>query len=290
MPPLTPLHSLFGASHTDLIASLPAAGYADVASVRRTVAQGSTAQTIVVDSTVGLDPGDLVHVAIAGHDETREIDTIDSATAFTVTQAFSAVPLTGETVDNGPQVIQRELVRAESLVISKLPERYRRLIERVDGELIVRSAESGQTAATLGLPPAGTVKLYRNFTGMLEELPGAGELDAASWSRDGQAITFDPPLAEGDRILASYGVAIETITILQTILLDLATYRVGRMLFGQLQAVTPEWLLSFRERGEQVLDEIFTSGRGIAELDSLSLYEDWQRPNRGIISGIVERS
>jgi len=290
MSSLTPQFSLFGASSSDLLASLPAAGYGDVASVRRTAAQGSTAETIVVDSTVGLEPGDLIHVRIAEHDETREIETIDSATEFTVAEAFSAAPATGELVDNGPQVIQRELVRAESLVISKLPERYRRLVERVDGELIVRNAEPGQASASLGLPPAATVKLYRNFAGMLEDLPLAGELDASAWSLDEQAVTFDPPLAEGDRILASYDVAIGPVTILQTVLLDLATYRVGRMLFGQLDAVTPEWLNSFRDRAEQVIDEIASSGRGIAELDSLSLYEDWQRPNRGIISGVVERS
>jgi len=288
--PLLPRFSLFGASHADVLSFLPAAGYGDVASVRRTVAQGSTAETIVVDSTVGLDAGDLIHVRIAEHDETREIETIDSATELTVAEAFSAAPAAGELLDNGPQIVHRELIRAESLVISKLPERYRRIIERVEGELIVRTAEPGQTAASLGLPPAGSVTLYRNFTGMLEDLPLADELDPSAWSLDEQAVTFDPPLTEGDRILASYDVAIGPVTILQTVLLDLAAFRVGRMLFGQLDAATPEWLDSFRDRAEQTLDQIASTGRGIPELDSLSLYEDWQRPNRGIVAGVVERS
>ena len=283
-------YDLFGASVSDVLAYLPSAGWADVATVRRTIAQGSTTTTLVVDSSVGFEAGGLVHVPVAGHEEVRMTGQILSATSFSLTQALSAAPAVGDVVDDGPEVVWRELVRAESFVLSKLPERYRRLIDRVDGELIVRSAEQGQQTAQLALPPAGTVKLCKNYSGLLEDLAPDDELDPAAWSCEDQTITFAPTLEQGDRVLASYDAAPATICILQTLLVDLATWRLGRKLFGQLSSVTPEWLLSFHDRGEKVLDEIFTTGRGIAELDAIVLFEDWQRPTHGIAWGVVERS
>ena len=283
-------YGLFGAGVSDVLAYLPGAGPADVASVRRVVGSGSTAENVVVDSTVGLAAGDLVHAVVSGHDEMREIDEVVSGTSFSVTEAFSGAPAAGSIVDNGPEVVWRELVRAEGFVISKLPERYRKLLDRVDGEVIVRSAAAGQTSALLGLEPVeGDVKLYKNFAGLLEELGPDDEMDAGEWSLSERAITFSPGLAEGDRVLASYGVGVLSLCVLQTVLVDLATYRVGRLLVGQLAKVTPEWMLSFRDRAERVLDEICSAGRGVAELDGLVLYEDWTRPNRGVACGSVER-
>jgi len=283
-------YNLFGASVDDVLGYLPGAGFSDVATVRRRIQQGSTSTTIIVDSTAGLQAGDYVHAPISEHGEAREIEQIVSATSFSVTEAFSAAPDAGDFVDNGPECIRRELVRAESFVTSKLPERYRRLIDRVEGEVIVDSAQEGQDSATLGLATAGNVKLYKNFAGILNELGPEDELPDTAWSRDGQNITFDPALVEGDRVLASYDVAIGTVCILRTLLTDLATFRVGRSLVGQFDRVTPEWLLSFRDRGEKRLEEVFSTGRGIGEFDGLKLYEDWERPGHGVRCGVVEKN
>jgi len=283
-------YNLFGASVDDVLGYLPGAGFRDVATVRRQIQQDSTDTTIIVDSTVGLQSGDYVHAPISEHDEVREIDEIVSATSFSVTQAFSEAPDAGDTVDNGPECIRRELVRAESFVTSKLPERCRKLVDRVEGEVIVDSAEEAQDSAALGLATASNVKLYKNFAGMLNELGPEDELADTAWSLDGQDVTFDPALVEGDRVLASYDVTIATICILRTLLTDLATFRVGRSLIAQFDRVTPEWLLSFRDRGEKTLEEIFSTGRGIGELDALRLYEDWERPGRGIRCGVVEKN
>lgn len=283
-------YDVFGASTDDVLANLPRAGYGDVATIRREVQDGSTQTTIVVDSTVGLLAGDRVHAPIADHGEVREIDQITSGTTFSVTEAFSAVPEAGTLVDDGPECIRRELVRAESFVVSKLPERYRKLLGRVDGEIIVRRAEGGQDSALLGLATASSVKLYKNFTGILNELGPENELPAGLWTREGQTITFDPALIEGDRVMASYDVAVGAIGILQTLVVDLATFRVGRRLVGQFEQVTPEWLLSFRDRGEETIEEIFSSARGVSELDELDLYEDWERGGRGVRSGVVDKA
>ena len=282
-------YNLFGAAVEDVLAYLPGAGFGDVAAVSREVQAGSTTTTVVVDSSVGFQAGDRVHVLISGHSEVRVIDAVLSGTSFSVTQAFSSAPGVGSIVDNGPECVWRELVRAESFVISKLPERYRRMIGRVEGEIVVDSAEEGQNSAEMGLAAASNVKLYKNFAGMLNELSPADEMGDSLWSVDGQSITFDPALVEADRVLASYDVTMGTVCILQTLVVDLATFRIGRGLVGQFDRATPEWLMSFRDRGEKTLEEIFSTGRGVAELDSPKLYEDWERPNRGIRCGVVEK-
>jgi len=287
---LKALHGLFGASVDDVLEYLPGAGYADVATVRRAVAAGSTTTLLNVDSTAGLVAGSWVHVPLAGGGEVREIDEVVSDTSFSLVEALPVEPASGLYVDNGPECIRRELVRAESFVVSKLPERYRRMLNRVTGELIVSRAQEGQTTAALALAPGVDVQLYKNFTGMLEELSRYPQMPADSWSLEEQAVTFAASLAAGDMVLACYDVGDPHLQILQTLLVDLATYRVGRRLVGQFAQATPEWLVSFRDRGESTLEEIFSTGRGVAELDAVRLYEDWERPNRGLRFGVVERS
>jgi len=282
-------YGLFGAAPGDVLGNVPHAGYGDVATVVREVQGGSTELVVVLDSSAGLAAGDWVHVAFAGYDEVRVVQEVTSATSVTVTEGFTSVPPAGSVLDNGPECVRRELVRAEGFVVSKLPERYRRLLRRVDGEVIVRYADAGQGSALLGLPPSGEVRLYLNFEGMLSELRGADEMDAATWSRDGQTITFDPVLAEGDRVLASYDVSIGEVRVLQTLVVDLATFRVGRRLVGVSERVTPEWLETFRERGERTVEEIFSSGCGVAELDDLVLWEDWERSGGGVRCGVIDR-
>jgi len=281
-------YGLFGAAVDDVMGYLLGAGFGDVATVRRTVGEGSTGSLVVVDSTVGLCGGDRVHAVVGGHDETGVIDEVVSATSFSVTPGFSDGPAAGSLVDNGPEFVWRELVRAESFVVSKLPERYRGLIDRVVGEVVVGCAEEGQSTAVLGLTPAGTVRLYRNVEGLVEDLGPDDEM-AGGWSLEGRTITFSPGLTRGERVLASYEVTELELPVLGTLLMDLATYRVGRKLVGMFERATPEWLVSFRDRGEGTLEEIFSRGRGIPELDGLRLWEDWERPGGGVRCGVVER-
>jgi hypothetical protein len=53
----------------------------------------------------------------------------------------------------------------EDLFLSSIPEKYRRALREIEGEIIVRYATDGQTTAQLGLFPvtSGTVELYLNF-------------------------------------------------------------------------------------------------------------------------------
>jgi len=281
-------YGLFGAVPDDVLACLPHAGYADVATVLREAQGGCSAGELVVDSTAGLGQGDWLHVAFPGHDEVRVVDEVVSSSVVTVTEDFSAVPPAGCVVDNGPEFVRRELVRAEGFVVSKLPDRYRGLLRRVEGEVIVRRASDGQDAAVLGLTPSGGVRLYLNFEGMLSELEPGDELDEARWSVDGRTLSFEPGLREGDRVLASYDVGVCSGGILQSLVVDLAVFRVGRRLVGVSDRVTAEWLMLFRDRGERVVEQIFSSGCGVPELDDLVLWEDWVRSRGGIRSGVVE--
>jgi hypothetical protein len=110
---------------------------------------------------------------------------------------------------------------AEDRVLSSLPERYRSLMRSVDGEVVVRSAQDGQTTFSTGLKPvvAGTLRIYINFPGgawsererlpMTDGTPARGtrfplaDSEFALTAATG-AVVLDEPLETGDRVVVCY--------------------------------------------------------------------------------------
>lgn len=72
---------------------------------------------------------------------------------------------------------------AEDRVLSHVPERYRRLLRAVDGEVVVRRGTLGQNTLQLGLAPVvtGSLRLYLNYP------------DGASWGE--RAVDPDPAVS-----------------------------------------------------------------------------------------------
>ncbi|NQT86939.1 hypothetical protein HQ560_09255, partial [bacterium] len=158
----------FGATVADVVRRLPGALASDFAHRTVPVRPGSSASMLLLDSTEGLAAGDLVHVntgAFPAEGETREIASITSEIQLNLSTALSTAPVSGDAINDGPTVIQAALVGASALVEASLSERYRRLLSRVEGEVIVGEAESGQTTATLGLAEASTLVLYEDYAG-----------------------------------------------------------------------------------------------------------------------------
>lgn len=98
----------------------------------------------------------------------------------------------------------------EDRVLSMLPERYRRLMTRVEGEVAVKSAAGGQTSCVAGLTPivAGSLKVYKNFPRSKAWVDRAevDELAAEEFTvdlNDGE-IVFATALMEGDVIELEY--------------------------------------------------------------------------------------
>lgn len=136
--------------------------------------------------------------ALAVADLQRVVAPINGAHTFQI----------GAGKDMTPAVAMEYLETAEDRVLGRIPNRYRQLVRRVDGEVLVRRAGGGETAFSTGLAPISGLELYLNWR-------------AGSWDdRDRNdaivqgvdytvvestgAITLAAPLKRGDRLWAAY--------------------------------------------------------------------------------------
>jgi len=295
-------HNAFGATWRDVVARVGGNQFnvQDFAHVTATVASGSTTTAIKVDSAEGLAAGQKVNVntgAFPEQGETRTIESVDSATQFTVGSAFSSAPVAGDVVNDGPERIEEDLAWAESEVASLLPDRYRRLLARVDGEVIVRRADGGQTSATLcgvaspfTAAPSG-VRLFLNYRGDWADRSEADAMDSADYAVDGCTVTFTGGLSEGDQVVAEYAHDLSAPPrVLTDAAIDLAAGRAAQRAHLDHERGEVAWVAALAEQVRSRLAGLAgaqgTTPRGIAEFDDLALYADWQREGgRGLSSG-----
>jgi hypothetical protein len=74
------------------------------------------------------------------------------------------------TVGNGPGMtaaddIDTELKRQDARTASSVPEKYRKLFDRIEGLIGIRYAAGGETSVTLPVAPTGDIQVFRNFPG-----------------------------------------------------------------------------------------------------------------------------
>jgi hypothetical protein len=187
------------------------------------------------------------------------------------------------------------LATAEDRVLSHLPERYRPLMTRVEGEVLTASAREGQTVLTTGLKPlvAGSLRLYSNFprTAVWSErefdpdpahttvaqadgtrfpLPAAAfaVVDATG------VVTLSTGLRQGDRVWAFYRhTAGSTFRVLRGFALTYAAIEVSRR-FNYFKTVDGvdryrDWNIDadlfFKNKGEDF---------GVSEIDALVLVSE----------------
>jgi len=284
--------SFFGASLDDVLRRLPGALAADFAQRVTTVRNGSTASVLQVDSTAGLGAGTQVNVntgAFPPDGETRVIESIDSATQLTLASALSAAPVSGDALNDGPAAVEAALGHAEALIEAQLPDRYRRLLRRVEGEVLVDAATEGQLTAAVGLPAASGLVLYADFAGPYADRSQADAMDPSAYELDeaGEIVTFSPGLAEGTRVLADYETSLaDGIAVLADLAAELAAARLARFVLAH----RPEWVESLLREGVERLAALADGRCGVPELDTLRLYEDWERAVRGVRAGSLERN
>lgn len=285
-------YSHFGAAIADVLRRLPGAVASDFAQLVPTVGAGSTDSVLVLDSTLGLAAGDSINVTTLGcgpAGETRLIESVDSPTQITLDQALTATPVSGDTVNSGPATLLAALDDAEALIEAHLPARYRRLLTRVEGEVVVPAAVAGQTMAVLALHQASGLALYDNYAGDYADRTPADAMGSSTYSLDGdgRTITFSPPLAEGARIVADYPHSLAGgIGVLADLVAELAAARLARFVLAH----QPEWVDAVVAQANLRLDALADGRTGIPELDAVRLVEDWERAVTGTRVGKLERS
>ncbi|MFP4058713.1 MAG: hypothetical protein ACLF0G_17740 [Candidatus Brocadiia bacterium] len=284
-------YDFFGATPDDVLRRLPGAVAADLARRAVAVRPGSSPDVVQLDTTEGLAAGDLVNVhtgAFPPQGESRAVASVDSPTQLTLAEPFSQAPLSGDVVNDGPSVLRAALAGAEACIEAALPDRYRRLLRRVEGELLVDRATAGQLAAALALRQATGLVLYADYAGPYAD---RGPDDAMEPSRyalepDGQTVVFSPALAEGTRVLADYEHDLaDGVEVLADLAAELAAARLARFVLGH----QPRWVEALAAQAEGRLAALAEGRAGVPELDAVRLVEDWERAAGTIRAGTLRR-
>lgn len=116
-------------------------------------------------------------------------------------------------------IIDAELKSQEARVSSSVPEKWRRMYDRIEGLVAVRYATAGATQITLPLTPTGDIQVFVNYPGNFGDgmkpfpsLDGSLKPYAArtaanaltGWTVAGAVITLPAPLAEGDHVIVDF--------------------------------------------------------------------------------------
>lgn len=175
-------------------------------------------------------------------------------------------------VDNGATIIGDALTRAEAVVKGNLPTRALQLLSRIEGEIVVQDADSGQTTATLAIAASTTTQVvlwvFDEGQYYVNELRKASSyrLKAFTMAADKKTITFTTALTEGQMVIASYPVGlVDNCPSLQSALLDVVAvdllaprYPTRPEVIDALQAKRDgalSWLSAIRE-GDAMLPEL----------------------------------
>lgn len=285
------IYSHFGASIADVLRRLPGAVASDFAHEAPVVGAGSTESVLVLDSTQSLATGDSIAVhtlPCAGAGETRVIASVDSPTQVTLAEPLAAPPVSGNTVSSGPTTILAAMDDAEALAEAHLPEHYRRLLTRVEGEALVPAATAAQASAELAMPQASGLALYDSYVGDYADRTLADRMGATTYSldADGRTVHFAPALAEGTRILADYNHTLAAgIGVLAALVAELAAARLARFILGH----QPAWVDALVAQADARLAALADGRAGIPELDRIRLADDRERTLRGTRTGCLVR-
>ena len=197
--------------------------------------------------------------------------------------------LPGDLASTSHSVVEAAMTDAETRVEAALPDRRRRLLSRVEGEVIVGAATEGQLSAAVALPVASSLVLYADYTGPYADRSAADAMDDSAYEldEDGEIVAFSPALAEGTRIVADYDTTLaDGVRVLAELVAVLAAASLARRAcYGR-----PEWAAALTADADARLAALTDGRTGIPELDAIRLYDDWDRSATGVRVGHLERS
>jgi len=213
------------------------------------------------------------------------------------------------------------LANATNEITSAIPERYRNLLTKVDGEILEKYADGGETVYTLSLSTAtaASIKLYKNYgpselsslyarLGLTVDPTSTNVAYSKSWkdrnaadtltvtddySVDGQTITMVDEMTEGDTLYADYDHVLATVpAIIQTVAGLLTAGYCYITAFNLDDPSDTEYMQNFFTNGRQILQEIRDGKRSIPEFDDIDLVLDWSAPGErmGLMTAEIRRA
>lgn len=179
----------------------------------------------------------------------------------------------GGAVPNGEAIIAAALTRAEAQIKSMLPERALALLSRIEGEIIVPDADSGQTTASLTYSATTTsqVTLWKFSAGqvMVNQLYKASSYKFTDYTiASKKTLTLTTALEASEVLVASYGVnLINDCPSLQSTLYDFAAVE---LLVTRYPEMRETWLA--KVEGHKAFFAAMRNGDAmLAELSTLTL-------------------
>ncbi|HUT35046.1 MAG TPA: hypothetical protein VNE39_16265 [Planctomycetota bacterium] len=185
--------------------------------------------------------------------------------------------------------VEAAMSDAEARIEAALPDRYRRLLSCVEGDVIVRAATEGQAEAAIGLPAAAHLVLYADLACPYPDRSAADEMDPSAYTLDeaGEKVAFSPPLSRGTRVVADYETTLANgLCILADMLAVVAT---ADLMQAHCHGQSDKVEAALRNAAER-LAALADGSLGVPELDKLTLYDDWERAPRGVRCGHLVRS
>ncbi len=180
---------------------------------------------------------------------------------------------------DGEAEVTAALERAEDVLLAYLPPRYRRLLTRVEGEIVEEYADEDQADVTLFVSVASpaALRLWRNWPHRGVMSPANREITSGSgieWELTGQTVTFSPPLARGDSIIASYDADATAwdIPLLARQLVLVAAFSLADRVFGDGDSGWKSARAGF-DSALALLRDLRDGRAGIAEFENLELIE-----------------
>lgn len=148
-------------------------------------------------------------------------------------------------IGNGVGLVPQEIAEGhlnaqEARVASSIPEKWRRMYDRIEGLIAVRYAEGGETTITLPVPPTGDIQVFLRYPGNFgngmksfraadgTQKPYSARTAAdalTGWTHvEGESeITLPAPLQEGDHLIVDFNHdSMDQCLELRTCILELA--------------------------------------------------------------------
>jgi len=175
---------------------------------------------------------------------------------------------------DGEAEVGSALDRAEDVLLAYLPPRYRRVLTRVEGEIVEESADEGQTDVTLSLAVASEpeLRVWKNWPHRGRPPESSYELAATEWGRSGQTVTLARALSAGDSVIAAYYVEKSSweIPLLARAVVAVAAFSLADRVFG---GDDPGWRDARRafDSALELLRDLRDGGAGVPEIEDLRM-------------------
>jgi hypothetical protein len=160
----------------------------------------------------------------------------------------------------------------EAMLLSQLSRsKYRKLMNRIDGEVLTWASVAGQTIYKTSFPTTGNLKIWVDYFGGWE-IRSDSEQNLATRTVSGDTITFAEPFPEGSRIVVEYDHAsAHLFTIPKSIVLKKTVVEIYRRYNFQSDESNVERFTDWERQATAQMLALAKGEIGIIELDTVPL-------------------